>query len=73
MKRILILAGLLVPGAAAAGPPFITDDPVPVDLHHFETFYFNTGSTGRDGYGGATGIDFNYGAAKDLHLNIAEP
>jgi len=74
MRRVLpAVLMLLVPGAALAGPPFITDDPAPVDPHHFETFYFNAGSTTRDGYGGATGIDFNYGAAKDLHINIAVP
>lgn len=76
MKRsafFLACLAVVLPGWAAAGPPFITDDPQPVDLHHFETFYFSAGSTARDGYGGASGIDFNYGAAKDLHINIVVP
>ncbi len=76
MKRglyCLLFAVLCIPGRGAAGPPFITDDPQPVELHHFETFYFSAGSTARDGYGGAAGIDFNYGAAKDLHINIVAP
>jgi len=68
-----LLALLSIPATAIAGPPFITDDPVPVDLHHFETFYYTAGSSGRDGLGGASGIDFNYGAARDLHINIAVP
>jgi hypothetical protein len=76
MKKQLIapcLVILMAPGLAYAGPPFITDDPAPVDLHHFETFYFTAGASGRDGFGGASGVDFNYGLARDLHINIAVP
>lgn len=69
----LLVALLFMPATAFAGPPFITDDPVPVELHHFETFYFTAGSTTRDGFGSASGIDFNYGLARDLHINIAVP
>lgn len=69
----LVMALCLLPTAVRAGPPFITDDPAPVDLHHFETFYFTAGSTTREGFGGASGIDFNYGLARDLHINIAVP
>jgi hypothetical protein len=30
--------------AAGAGPPFLTDDPVPVDLHHYEFYIFGGAS-----------------------------
>ncbi len=69
----LVMALCLLPTVTLAGPPYITDDPAPVDLHHFETFYFAAGSTTRDGFAGASGIDFNYGLAPDLHINIAIP
>ncbi len=31
---------------AMAGPPFITDDPEPVDLGHWEVYGFSAGATG---------------------------
>lgn len=73
MRVLALILLLLIPRMAWAGPPFITDDPAPVDLHHTETFFFNAGTWARNGTGGASGIDFNYGALPDLHINIAVP
>jgi hypothetical protein len=28
----------LLPGPASAGPPYTTDDPEPVELHHWEVY-----------------------------------
>jgi len=72
--RFLLSSTLcLLPVAAVAGPPFITDDPAPTDFGHYETYFFNGGSTYRGGYEHASGIDFNYGAAPDLQLTAAIP
>ena len=57
------------PGAAFAGPPYVTDDPEPTDYQHFEIYTFNDGTAARDERAGETGIDFNYGAALDLQLS----
>lgn len=71
---------------ACAGPPFQTDDPEPVDLHHYE-FYIATQQTltsdGRSGTcpsafaatqaGTAGSFEFNYGAAKDVQLHLIAP
>ncbi|MGZ3298234.1 MAG: transporter [Asticcacaulis sp.] len=76
MKRpVIVLCGLvlLCPAVAFAGPPFISDDPEPVDTGHSETFLFTAGSNSHDGMAGASGVDFNYGFMKDAHLNIVVP
>jgi hypothetical protein len=68
---IAALASSAIP--AFAGPPYVTDDPEPTDLGHYEIYAFAGGSSARDGSGGAGGIDFNYGAAPDLQLTAVLP
>jgi len=58
---------------AAAGPPYVTDDPEPTDAGHFEIYTFAQGTVTRDGHSGETGIDFNYGGATDLQLTAVLP
>lgn len=67
------VAALALASPAFAGPPYLTDDPEPTDTHHFEIYAFNSGTVTRDGAGGETGIDFNYGAAPDLQLTATVP
>ena len=60
--------------AAIAGPPFITDDPEPVELHHWEVYTFSAGafdSHGATGQGPA--LEVNYGAAPNLQLHLIAP
>lgn len=64
---------LTLSGAAHGGPPFVTDDPQPTDLHKWEIFSFldgvrENGTTATD-----TGIDLNYGGAENLQLTLALP
>ena len=66
---IAVLFG--VPGAAVAGPPYVTDDPEPTDTGHYEIYLFTDGSTAQSGASGATGVDFNYGGARDLQLTAS--
>lgn len=73
-KRLAVLAGFgltLLTVPAWAGPPFITDDPEPVELGHWEVYGFSGGATGR---GSATGLgpslEVNYGAAPGLQLHV---
>jgi hypothetical protein len=68
---IILLAPLARP--AAAGPPYVADDPEPTDYKHFEIYTFNSGTAAQGGTSGATGIDFNYGAAPDLQLTATVP
>ena len=76
MKLHRAIAALLLASVAAplaAGPPYLTDDPVPTDLHHWEIYAF----TSADGHGpdfdDATGLDLNYGGFKDVQLTATVP
>jgi Putative MetA-pathway of phenol degradation len=66
-----VLAMLMQP--AAAGPPFVSDDPEPTDTNHFEIYTFDNGTNTRSGTSGESGIDFNYGAAPNLQLTATVP
>jgi hypothetical protein len=70
----LSLAAFLAAPGAWAGPPFRTDDPEPVELHHWEFYTFTqiTGVTG-DTAGIEPGVEVNYGAAPNLQLHIVAP
>jgi hypothetical protein len=72
----LILA-FLVAGATPglqAGPPFLTDDPEPVDLNHWEFYVFGQGdrSDENDAVSGPA-IEFNYGFAPDAQFHLIAP
>jgi hypothetical protein len=67
------LLSVLFAGPACGGPPYVTDDPEPTDHQHFEIYAFTSGTSTRDGTGGAAGIDFNYGGAPDLQLTMVLP
>jgi opacity protein-like surface antigen len=62
----MILAGS---SAAWAGPPYLTDDPEPTELGHYEIYAFGSGVAGS----GEGGIDLNYGGAPNLQLSVVAP
>lgn len=74
--RLRLFYGLLlaVSSAHAQGPPFQTDDPVPVELHHYE-FYIFGGMDGTpaevDSIGPA--FEFNWGAIPRVQLHLIAP
>jgi hypothetical protein len=68
---VVAVIGLVRP--ALAGPPYVSDDPEPTDYKHFEIYTFNSGTTVRGDTSGASGVDFNYGAAPDLQLTATIP
>lgn len=83
MKVKYYLAALFVsvwfsifPGAfdAWAGPPFVTDDPEPVEFRHWELYiasaYDNGGGVTT---GTAPHIEVNYGAARDTQVHLIAP
>jgi hypothetical protein len=63
-----------VPSAAAAGPPFLTDDPEPTDTGHWEIYapLFEAEGRGAD-FEGSLGAEINYGVAQDLQLTVGLP
>lgn len=59
---------------AQAGLPFLTDDPEPTELGHWEIFGPLIEAEGRGAeIEGATAIEINYGAGRDLQLTMALP
>ncbi len=57
-----------------AGPPFLTDDPEPVEWRHWELYIFGQGDRSLDGNAvSAPAIEFNYGIAKDTQLHVIGP
>lgn len=73
-RYAFVLAALLVPAAAQAGPPFLTDDPEPTDTGHWEIYgpFLEAEGAGAD-FEGAVGAEINYGAAEDLQLTAGLP
>jgi hypothetical protein len=67
----LIVVLLLCAGVAQAGPPFITDDPEPVDYQHWEVYGFTAGVNEHGNSSGwLPGVEVNYGAAPELQLHL---
>ncbi len=65
---------LVVPAAASAGPPFLTDDPEPTDVGHWELYapLFEAEGSGAD-FAGSLGSEINYGAAPGVQLTLGLP
>ena len=70
-----VAAGIALTWAAPAnaGPPYITDDPDPTELGHYETYAFSDGLFANHDYEGATGFDLNYGPLADVQLTATLP
>jgi len=73
ISSTLAAAILAAPAAALAGPPYLTDDPEPTDQGRWEVYAFVGGAKSPDGLDGETGLDINYGAARDLQLTAVVP
>lgn len=76
MIRTMSIAAALVLALARpalAGPPYVSDDPETTDYGHFEIYAFGSGTSTGDGTDGEAGIDFNYGAGRDLQLTAVVP
>jgi hypothetical protein len=63
----------LVSAPAVAGPPYVTDDPEPTDLGHWEIYNFASAEGAHRDWDGAVGFDLNYGAVKDVQLTATLP
>jgi hypothetical protein len=67
----IVPALTVIAAFAWAGPPFVTDDPVPVDYHHWE-FYLASGIAGdnEEITGTAPHVEINWGAYHNLQLHL---
>jgi hypothetical protein len=69
----LLLAAVVagMPSPSAAGPPFLTDDPEPVDYDHWEIIGFSMGTLVQgDAAGLMPGVEINYGALPNVQLHV---
>ncbi len=72
--RVVVLVALAVASPAGAGPPFLTDDPEPVEPGHWEAYAFSTLDASRDARtADAPAFELNFGPAPDLQLHIVVP
>ncbi len=75
LQGLITAVGLAIAARTAlAGPPFLTDDPEPVDYEHWEAYIFSTydrphGSADIQ----APAFEFNFGAAPELQLHLVVP
>jgi hypothetical protein len=70
------MAALALAGAAApalAGPPYLTDDPIPTGPGHWEIYAFTAGEGRGSSVDADTGLDLNYGPVKDIQLTATLP
>ena len=68
-----VAVALAMATPAAAGPPFVTDDPAPPDVGHWEIYGFVSGARIHGETNGDGGVEFNYGAGPDLQLSLELP
>jgi hypothetical protein len=76
VKWVRMMAALALAGAASpalAGPPYLTDDPVPTDTGHWEIYGFTAGEGFGSALDMAAGTDLNYGPVKDVQLTATLP
>lgn len=59
---------------AVAGPPFLTDDPEPVEYQHWEVYLFGQGNHASDSYSiDGPAVELNYGVLPDTQLHLIVP
>lgn len=76
-RRLRLTLGLIVALGSYptwAGPPFLTDDPEPTDVGHWEIYAPLVEGSGKGAdYECSVSAELNYGAAPDLQLTVALP
>jgi hypothetical protein len=70
-RVLAALAGAAAP--ALAGPPYLTDDPVPTDTGHWEIYAFTAAEGRGSTLDDESGLDLNYGPVKGIQLTATLP
>jgi hypothetical protein len=76
VKLLRALAAIAFAGATApalAGPPYLTDDPVPTDTGHWEIYAFGAAEGRKSVVDADAGFDLNYGPVKGVQLTATLP
>lgn len=70
----IVTSGLLVTETPIwAGPPFITDDPEPVEYQHSEMYIASSQTNSKSGSTVSPMVEYNYGVLPNLQLSITVP
>ena len=71
---LLVVFTCVFAGRSHAGPPFVTDDPEPVEFHHWEIYFATqqSHSTG-DWSGTAPHLELNFGVLPNVQLHLIAP
>jgi len=71
---LVLFFAFALAGRLFAGPPFLTDDPEPVDYQHWEFYVFATGdrTSSSDTISGPA-VELNYGVAPETQLHLLVP
>jgi hypothetical protein len=72
-RALTALAFAAAASPVLAGPPYLTDDPVPTDTGHWEIYAFASGEGRRSTFDGDGGFDLNYGPVKDVQVTATLP
>lgn len=74
LRLIIVSALTAISGRTWAGPPFLTDDPEPVPLHHWELYVASQAEIASNSIATTLPhIETNYGAAPGLQLHLIVP
>ncbi len=71
MRFLVSLASGVACSAAVAGPPFLTDDPEPVDLEHAEINLIGQQARAASGRDGSVSSEVNLGCAAETQCHVA--
>jgi hypothetical protein len=72
--RLLLALAVFAPSVAHAGPPYVTDDPEPPEVGHWENYLYSEGaSTANQSMRAEAGIELNYGAFENTQLSLSLP
>ncbi len=70
----IFILGLFLEKTGLAGPPFFSDDPVPVEYKHTEIYFASTYIRDKGGTSGSLPmLDMNYGILPELHAHVTTP
>ena len=72
-RAAVSLAFVVTPLPSFAGPPYLTDDPAPTDMGHWEIYAFTAGEGHGSSLDEDLGFDLNYGPVKDVQLTATVP
>lgn len=69
-----LVSALIVSSEASGGPPYLTDDPEPVEYRHWELYLASQSFHDVDGWTGtAPHFEVNYGVVPNVQLHLIAP